>query len=96
MQVTPLFWNIEYTEFTFTFCQTQHLGISISSAKSYSQIKVMRVILKDVHWAFLSCMAALFSTQFINFECLWKFQVKAHVCLGLIFSLSIAIIDVSM
>lgn len=63
---------------------------------SYSQIRVVRIILKDVHQAFLGCMAALFSNQFINFLCLWKFQVKARVCLGLIFSLSIAIIDVSM
>lgn len=57
---------------------------------------MVRIILKDVHQAFLGCMAALFSNQFINFLCLWKFQVKACVCLGLIFSLSIAIIDVSM
>lgn len=96
MQVTSFFWNVQYTEFTFTFCQTQYLGISISSAKSYAQIRVVRVILKDVHQAFLSCMAALFSNEFISFECLWKFQVKAHVCIGLTFSLSIAIIDVSM
>lgn len=67
-----------------------------SSLLLFVRHRVARVILKDVHHAFLSCMAALFSNEFISFECLWKFQLKAHVCIGLTLSLSIAIIDVSM